>query len=207
MGHEEWSRAERERVRRAMQRTSDARLARRLLALLQVMEGQSVSSVARLMGFSRRALHLWLSTYRQHRSPAVLADRPRSGRPPSLGRQQRQYLRGLLSRSPQKLGLWATEWTVPLLQHQLEQQFGQKVGDDTLRGVLHQLGYVWKRPRYVLTPDPEQEKKTLDTRHAGLLAASGDGAHRGRDGPSAVSTSARWLGPARYLQEGGSVRP
>ncbi|MFL5350850.1 MAG: helix-turn-helix domain-containing protein, partial [Hyalangium sp.] len=57
MGRREWSRAERERVRRAMQRTKDARLARRLLAILQVIEGQSVSSVARVMGFSRRALH------------------------------------------------------------------------------------------------------------------------------------------------------
>ena len=29
----------------------------------------------------------------------------------------------------------------------------------TIRRHLHELGYVWKRPRYVLPPDPQQEKK------------------------------------------------
>jgi len=30
---------------------------------------------------------------------------------------------------------------------------------DTIRRRLHELDYVWKRPRYVLALDPEREKK------------------------------------------------
>lgn len=33
------------------------------------------------------------------------------------------------------------------------------MSDVTIRRGLDQLGYVWKRPRYVLAPDPEREKK------------------------------------------------
>lgn len=33
-------------------------------------------------------------------------------------------------------------------------------------GIPARLGYVWRRPRYVLMPDPEREKKTPNSLHA-----------------------------------------
>jgi hypothetical protein len=38
----------------------------------------------------------------------------------------------------------------------------QEVSTRTVRRRLKDLGYVWKRFRYVLAPDPEAEKKTPD---------------------------------------------
>jgi transposase len=50
-----------------------------------------------------------------------------------------------------------------LLQEELEQGTGIAFSEDAIRDELHRLGYVWKRPRYVLDPDPEVEKKTTDS--------------------------------------------
>jgi transposase len=68
-------------------------------------------------------------------------------------------LQTLLILSPEWFGYYATHWTVPLLKNQLRQNTGEEYSSDTIRRWLHELGYVWKRPRYVLAPDPEREKK------------------------------------------------
>jgi transposase len=60
--------------------------------------------------------------------------------------------------SPERCGYHATHWTVPLLQDQVRQNLGIQCGQVTIRRCLHRLGYVWKRPRYVLAPDPQREK-------------------------------------------------
>jgi hypothetical protein len=52
--------------------------------------------------------------------------------------------------------------TMELLREQLWQNVGEKYSDDTIRRCLHRLGYVRKRPRYVLMPDPKQEKKNAE---------------------------------------------
>jgi Winged helix-turn helix len=57
------------------------------------------------------------------------------------------------------MGYFAVNWTVPLLQEQLEHGTGERLSDDTIRRELRRMGYAWKRSRYVLDPDPEEEKK------------------------------------------------
>jgi transposase len=63
---------------------------------------------------------------------------------------------------PEARGYFANQWTVPLLQEELVHCTGQNVSADTIRRSLDRLGYVWKRARYVLAPDPEKGKKTPD---------------------------------------------
>jgi hypothetical protein len=60
-----------------------------------------------------------------------------------------------------ELGYFAVNWTVPLLRDPLVMCTSQRFSDHTIRRGLRQLNYVWKRPRYVLAPDPEREKKRV----------------------------------------------
>jgi transposase len=87
----------------------------------------------------------------------------------------RALLPTLLGQTPDQLGYFAVNWTVPLLQEQIEHGTGQRLSEDTIRRELDRLGYAWKRGRYVLDPDPEREKKTADSqaspRNQGLVAA------------------------------------
>jgi hypothetical protein len=81
-----------------------------------------------------------------------------------LTEADRERLRELLlARSPQDLGYFATEWTVPLLQDHLARRTGRRPADDTIRRELERQGFVWKRCRYALDPDPQlRGKKAAD---------------------------------------------
>jgi hypothetical protein len=56
------------------------------------------------------------------------------------------------------------------LRDQLVKNTGEQYCSDTVHCGLHRLGYVWKRPRYVLMPDPEREKKAPNSPHPVWLA-------------------------------------
>lgn len=70
-------------------------------------------------------------------------------------------LRTLMQTSPDRLGYFAVNWTVPLLQEQIDHTTGLRLSEDTIRRELDRQHYVWKRYRYVLDPDPDLEKKTF----------------------------------------------
>lgn len=162
---------QRRRLHHQLHGTPDARLYRRTLAILQVSQGIPIAQVARTLGVARRTLYYWIDDYTRAYDPTALADADRPGRPSLWTDALRGRLRALLGQSPQDLGYFAVDWTVPLLQEHLEHCTGQWLSDDTIRRELQRLRYVWKRSRYVLDPDPEREKKKADPPAGQGLAA------------------------------------
>jgi transposase len=160
------TRWQRLRLQRQLQDTSDARVYRRTLAVLEASRGQSVVQIAQSLNVTRQSVYNWIASYAEACDPEVLIDADRSGRPSFWTEELRGLLRWLFAQSPDQLGYFAVNWTVPLLQEQLEHQTGYWLAEDTIRRELDRLGYVWKRSRYILDPDPQREKKTA--------AASGD---------------------------------
>jgi transposase len=151
---------QRRRLRSQLHQTQDARLYRRTLAILEVAQGQSPTQVAQTLGVSRRMVYYWIEDYTQRHDAADLILDYSPGRPTLWTEESRTLVQELLTRSPSERGYYAMNWTVPLLQEELQHATGICFSDDTIRRELHRLGYVWKRPRYVLDPDPEVEKKT-----------------------------------------------
>jgi transposase len=185
---------QRQRLEAQLRSTPDARVYRRTLALLQVAQGQPIAAVARLLRVSRRAVHYWLAAYAADPAPASLRDHDRPGRPRLLSEAERGRLRRLLDRSPQELGYFHTEWTVPLLSRHLAGQVGRPVSDDTVRRELRRLDFTWKRPRYALDPDPELRGKKAAHPAANQAAARAQrAAGGGRDRPAAVPAVALLL--------------
>jgi transposase len=150
---------QRRRLEQQLHDTRDARVYRRTLAILEVAHAEPVSAVARRLRVTPRVVYYWLDIYAQDHDPYALHDQPRSGRPGLLAPQDRTHLLALLQKTPQDLGYFATEWTVPLLQDYLARCGGPYLSEDTLRRQLHRLDYIWKRPRYVLDADPELREK------------------------------------------------
>jgi transposase len=151
-----WQRRHPERQLRS---TRDARVYRRALAVLDVAQGEPVASVARRLRVTPRAVYHWVATYGRDHAPDALADRDRSGRPRLLTPPGRELLRELLGRSPQEMGYFAAQWTVPPLRGHLTRRTGRAFSDDTLRRELQRLRYTWKRSRYTLDPGPESGGK------------------------------------------------
>jgi transposase len=154
------TRRQRDRLRLQLGTASDARTYRRTLAVLELDRGRSAADVAAMLGVTRQSIHNWAAAYAGARDPAALADRGRSGRPRRLGEADLDLLGHLLARSPRDLGHPHAEWTVPLLRGEFDEGPGAPPSDETVRRALRRIGYRWKRPRYVLEPDPERDKKT-----------------------------------------------
>lgn len=151
---------QRKQLERTLHRTCDARVYRRALAVLEVSRGMSVDEVAQMLSVSRQSVYNWISQFESDEWAVSLADQARSGRPRLWTEQRQAWLQGLMQLKPEARGYFANSWTVPLLQEELFHCTGWNVSEDTIRRGLRQLGYVWKRSRYALVPDPEREKKT-----------------------------------------------
>jgi transposase len=155
--------AQRRRLEQQLRTTRDAGLYRRTLAILEAACGRPIAEVARLLRTSRRSVHSWIESFEHARDPTCLADH-RGGNHLSLWTEGlRAALHASLDRPPDHFGYQAVEWTVPLLQEHLARCAGQRPSATSIRRQLHASGYVWKRPRYVLDPDPERDKKTADS--------------------------------------------
>jgi transposase len=198
---------QRRRLHKQLKATSDARTYRRTLAVLELDRGRSAADIAAMLGVTRQSVHNWAAAFVRDPDPAVLRDEDRSGRPPLLAEPTEALLPSLMGQSPQDFGYPHTDWTVPLLQQELARGLGLRPSDETVRRTLRRLGYVWKRPRYVLDPDPEREKKTADSAADQGPAASQRRAGPGRDRPDDVPATAGRLVAEGRTGEGSHQRP
>src|SRR5947209_4003087 len=206
---------QRRRLRQQLRAASDVRVYRRTLAMLELDRGRSAAEIAEMLGVSRQSVHNWATAFADDPDPSALRDRDRSGRPPVWDERAEGLLRSLMTSSPQESGYPDANWTVPLLRQELGRALEQMPSDETVRRGLHRLGYIWKRPRYALEPDPQREKKTADPAADPRPAEAQRGPGRGRDRLEAVPAAARRLvaagraggGPAeRRERQAGDLR-
>jgi transposase len=147
------------RLRRLRDSTHDAALLRRCLALLQLDQGHAVAEVAAELGITRQSVYNWLDHYLAAPTPPALYDRRGHAQRTAWDEDLLAVLRCALEQAPSAWGYRDLEGTVGLLQEHLARWDGRCWSDTTLRRQLHQLGYVCKRPPYVLLPDPQRARK------------------------------------------------
>lgn len=126
---------------------------KRYRAVLLLAEGQPPAAVAHALECSRASVYGWAARWC---TPGVagLGEGDHGGGRVKLDAGGEALLAARLASDPHAHGYQATGWTVPLLRRELAPA-GYLVGDRTIRGALHRLGYRWKRPQYVLgRPDP-----------------------------------------------------
>lgn len=164
--------AQRHRLERQLKQTHDVRVFQRTLAVLERAQGRSVADIARMLRVSRQSVYRWIERFGESFDPEALIDDDRPGRPRVWSEEYAEWLSAFLKRSPGELGYPAANWTVPLLQTALLVCTGDWFCARTIRRELERLEYVWKRPRYVLAPDPEREKKTSNSPRNPAFAAS-----------------------------------
>jgi transposase len=132
-------------------RARDVRQLKRAQAVLAVHGGASVAGVARQMRVARNTIYNWVERFVQRKGPIAqrLIDSERPGRPDTLAQKLLERVPALLELKPGELGYRQAEWTVELLRAHLRDE-GIESSDGTIRRVLHESGYRWKRPRFVL---------------------------------------------------------
>ncbi len=154
---------QRRRLRAALKSVRDVGVVKRVVALLALDRGVSPADVAVQLGVTRQTLYNWTRRFDKGGGLRALYDRPRRGRPPKLCARVRRVVVWLLKQPPDAFGYRATGWTASLLREVVAARLDVHVSTRTIRRALHQLDHAWKRPRYMLRPDPDREKKTLDS--------------------------------------------
>lgn len=140
---------DRRRLLRALETTRQARMYRRVEAVLCVAEGCSITESARRVRAARTSVERWVRRYLAARDPTALSDAPRAGRPRVAAQLTERRLAAALKRDPRTLGYRATTWTVALLARYCSERFACAISPRTLRRRLRECGYRWKRPRYL----------------------------------------------------------
>jgi len=121
----------------------------RIIRLLH--KGYKPEEIAELLAISRGQVYWWHKRWREEGLNG-LSDKPRSGRPPVGDEAYRAQLEEVLDTDPQELGYAFTVWNVPRLLAHMEQETGVKMHENTLRNLLTDMGYVYRRPKHDLTP-------------------------------------------------------
>jgi transposase len=131
----------------------DSRQLRRAEALLWLDEGESVEEVAARLQVTRQSVYNWIARFNASsglEAQVRVADRERSGRPPTALGIIDPLIESVLERDPRELGYRSTIWTAHLLQHYLTKQHRVSVSTKSISRALTRLEIVWKRPRHRL---------------------------------------------------------
>ena len=132
----------------AQRQSKTVRHWKRYQAVLLRADGTPVAIVAQTLGCTRTSVSNWTTAWREA-GVAGVREGTHPGAVRRLDAAGEQRLAEFLSSDPQASGYATTGWTVPLLQTELAKG-GWRASARTIRRTLHRLGWVWKRPRFVL---------------------------------------------------------
>ena len=133
-------------LRKEAKRESDTRVARRILAIADALDGMSREDAARAAGMDRQTLRDWVLRYNEHGLDG-LVDRPRDGRPPKLAAQEKaELLRIVLAGSePEVSGISA--FTRDDLVRICAEKFGVVLHATSIGRLLRELGLSRQKTR------------------------------------------------------------
>jgi transposase len=135
-------------LRRLARLEGDGRVACRLLALANALDGMSRERAARQAGMDRQTLRDWVIRFNAE-GVAGLRDRPRSGRPPFLDEGQMAAFKAIVLRGPHPERDGVCSWTARDLGRLVEERFGASYSENGMLDLLHGLGLSWQKTRPV----------------------------------------------------------
>ncbi len=147
-------------LRREAGRTRDAKVARRMLAIACVMEGQSREDAAECCGMDRQTLRDWVHRFNAD-GPAGLVDLPRRNGPrPRLSLEQEVVVAGWVEQGPDLARDGVVRWRCVDLQDRIEREWDVSLHERTVGKLLRKLAFrrLSVRPQH---PKSDPEAQTL----------------------------------------------
>ena len=122
----------------------DKRLAERYHALLLGFN-HTWEEVAEILYRSPKQVRKWVKKYNNHGLEG-LKSRKQKGNDPMLSSGQKAELKKIVSNNPRDSGHEFSNWTTKNLREVVSERFRKTISQETVRRVLHGLGFVWKKP-------------------------------------------------------------
>ena len=130
-------------LRKTAKATTDTRIARRILAIANALDGMSREAAARAAGMDRQTLRDWVIRYNEH----GLADCPREGRPPKLAPHEKATLVEIVLAGPDPETSGISAFTRDDVVRICEERFGKRVAATTMGRILRELGLSRQKAR------------------------------------------------------------
>jgi putative transposase len=121
-------------------------------------KGHKPEAIADLLSISTGPVYYWHSRWRQ-KGVEGLHDKARSGRPRLGDEAYRQKLEEVVATDPQELGFAFTVWTPARLLVYMVEETGIVMHENTLRHLLAELDYVYRRPKHDLSHLQDKKAK------------------------------------------------
>src|SRR5579864_3713611 len=117
---------------------------RRLEAVRGFEAKEPRAGIARRLGVSPQAVHVWWTRYRRT-GAAGLMRRPRPGRPPKLPRPALAKLPALLAKGADAYGFATPVWTTQVVADFIWRRFHVRYDRDHVCRLLHAHGLSWQK--------------------------------------------------------------
>ena len=151
------SEPDRKATLRVLQRGGAHRTVRRAHVLLLLADGHPVRFIAAVLFCSFDLIASVRREYQRGGVDAALGDERVIRRVPAW---YGSILTWLTERTPADFGLRRARWSCEALARVLSARVGVCLGRESVRCILHEMGFVWRRPRPVVGPaDPDHEPK------------------------------------------------
>lgn len=129
--------------------SKDASLVRRCQAILLSAKGETISTIAALMGVDTSTIGRWVDRFEAGGIGALVTE-PSSGRPVCWDETYELLLVETMRHDPRWYGWEHSTWTCSLLAAYLAEQTGISLSAERVRVLLHQHGIRLKQPTPVV---------------------------------------------------------
>jgi transposase len=143
------------KLRRLARQETNGRVACRLLALANVLDGMRREDAAGQAGMDRQTLRDWVIRFNAEGIEG-LGDRPKSGRPAWLDDGQLAAFKALVLRGPDPERDGVSTWRAKDLCRLVEARFGVSYTENGMLRLLHDLGLSWQKARPI---HPEADRQ------------------------------------------------
>jgi transposase len=152
-------------LRKLAKAEGNTRVARRILAIANALDGMSRAEAARSAGMDRQTLRDWVLRYNEHGIDG-LADRWGDGRPPTFDAQEQAELMRIVLAGPDPETSGLSAYTLEDLAGICEQRFGKRMHPWSLGRLLKRLGLSRQKAR---PSHPQKDRPAALKRAPALL--------------------------------------
>ena len=146
-----------------MRNTNNKKEYRRLLAILQKVEGKSYVDIANEHGVSSRSVQRWVAAYIKKGIDGVRMKKP-GGSKSSITDENKEIILSALFNNPHLFGYLRNTWSLRSLARCLTDKLDIPISFKHLQRITKDMGIRCKRPKLELLhgEDYEQGKKRVD---------------------------------------------
>ena len=151
------------------QNNGDLRRAKRIMAILAVVDGTLYSTIATTLKVSEESIRLWVNAFLLYGVKSFIYKKS-TGRPSKLTKTQRKKLDRLISQGPQKSGFPGACWRSPMIQWLIYEQFGVEYSVFYIPQLLKNMGFSYQKAKFVADhKDPEKRRQWLEQKWPEIL--------------------------------------